>query len=484
VARAKKGTGRARPRIPPRRVIRLQGQLPLFRAVDSGPGIELPASMFGGSDQGEWGRAFESFRRLNEAALQALGVSLRFESTFRGPVVQAHPGDLAGAIPLRSGASGQVVGGFVVAPRFGWTGIGSVLSHAGWRAAPQILEMPLVPGSGREVPPWVLAGPVVARLEALLASLTRGFDFAEESRTSPRGTILWPRYLRESLPSGRWHQVPCRFPDLSTDPVLKGAIRWTLQRILEELVRVGGTDLVATRLRGDAQRLLDSLQGVVPLYPRQEVLHRVISRDPTLELALRSGLQAIGWVRDERGLGGGRQTDGLAWALPLDRLWEQHVAGHVQARVRTEGGTLFTGDRGQTTVPLRWSSSVHRSLSSLVPDIVVQRQRSVWIVDAKYKAHMAELDDAGWRRMGEEMKERHRADIHQVMAYASLFDKREVTATLAYPLRPDTWRSLRQQGLDRSSADLYDGSRHLRVELWGLPFAGAGDPVLRDEFSE
>lgn len=479
--RSLKRPGRSRPRVTARRVISLPRQLPLFRAVDSGPGIELPSATFGGSEQGEWGRAFDSFRRLNEAALHALGVTLRFESTVRGPVVHAYPGELVGAIPLRSGASGHVVGGYVVAPRFGWTGIGSVLSHAGWRAAPQILDVPLVPGSGREVPPWVLAGPVVARLEALLASLTRGFDFAEQSRGTPRGTILWPRYVRHSLSSGRWHQVPCRFPDLSTDPVLKGAIRWTLQRVLEELVRVGGTDLVATRLRGDATRLLDLLYGVAPIYPRQEILHRVLGQDQAAEQSVRAGLQAIGWVRDERGLGGGRQADGVAWALPLDALWEHHVVAHVQSRVRTEGGTLFSGDRGQTTVPLRWSSPVHRSLSSLVPDVVVQRQKSVWIVDAKYKAHMAELDDAGWRRMGAELKERHRADIHQVLAYAALFDKPEVTATLAYPLRPDIWRSLRHQGLDRSSADLYDGSRHLRVELWGLPFAGAMDPILRDE---
>jgi hypothetical protein len=57
-----------------------------------------------------------------------------------------------------------------------------------------------------------------------------------------------------------------------------------------------------------------------------------------------------------------------------------------------------------------------------------------------------------------------------VLAYSALFDAPEITATLAYPLRLDTWQSLRQRGLDRTVADLYNGSRHLKIELWGLPF--------------
>jgi hypothetical protein len=102
--------------------------------------------------------------------------------------------------------------------------------------------------------------------------------------------------------------------------------------------------------------------------------------------------------------------------------------------------------------------------------VVVTRPSSVWIVDAKYKSHLAEIDETGWRLMADEIRESHRADVHQVLGYAALFDAPEVTATLAYPLRRDTWETLRGRGLDRSVADVYNGSRHIRLELWGLPF--------------
>jgi hypothetical protein len=436
----------------------------LYRAVDNGPGLALNAEAFGGIGEETWGRTYESFLRLNESALTALGATARFDRTPRGPALTLHPGGDAGAIPLRSATTGQVVGGFIVKPRFGWTGVGSILRGTGWGSAPDVLPMPLVPGSGREVPPWVLAGPVIARLQEMLDRIKRGFDLRENTLRSPRGTIRWPQYTRESLPRGRWHHVPCRFPDLSTDPLLRGAIRWTLERVFLELTIAGGQDRVAIELGNSARMLLDRLTDVASVYPRPELFTRISTGGPLLEHAVRHGLDAIGWVRDER------EMDGLAWALPLERLWEDHVSAQVAADVRLRGGVLRTGRRGETVTPLRWSTRSHHSLGHLAPDAVVVRGKSVWIVDAKYKSHFAEIDEHGWRQMPDEIRDRHRADLHQVLAYSALFDAPEITATLAYPLRLDTWQHLHRRGLDRVTANLYEGARHVKVELWGLPF--------------
>jgi hypothetical protein len=444
--------------------------LRLYRAVDNGPAVALDAEAFGGSGLEGWGYAFEAFLRYNEEAFSSLGVSARFDRTSEGPLLLLHPGGCAGAIPLRSATTGHVAGGFVVQPRFGWPGVGRILSHTGWSSAPDILPMPLVPGSGREIPSWVIAGPVIRRLQAMLESITRGFDVKESTLRSPRGTIRWGRYIRESLPRGRWHHVPCRYPDLSTDRLLKGAVRWTLERVLLDLAVVGGQDRVAVSLANHARALLDRVADVESIYPRPEIFRRLSTVDPLVEHAVRAGLDAIGWVRDERGLGGGLQMDGLAWTLPLERLWEDYVASIVAAEVRTSGGTLRVARRGETVMPLHWSDPSHRSLGHLAPDIVVLRGSSVRIIDAKYKSHFAEIDEQGWRQMADEIRERHRADIHQVLAYAALYDAPEITAALVYPLRHETWKALRSRGLDRSTANLYQGGRHVRLELWGLPF--------------
>ena len=95
---------------------------------------------------------------------------------------------------------------------------------------------------------------------------------------------------------------------------------------------------------------------------------------------------------------------------------------------------------------------------------------AVHVVDAKYKAHMAELDARGWQRFTDHTREAHRADIHQVLAYAALYAAEEVNASLVYPLRRSTFEALAPRGRDRSVAHLLHGARRVRLELRGVPF--------------
>lgn len=204
-------------------------QKPLLTATDHGPPVIVPPEIFAPVQRdGGWGPFSEAFLRMNEASLRALDVRGELAAGSGGASVRLVPAGHAGAIPLRSAQSGAVTGGFVVRPRFGWAGVGRVLGEIGWYTAPEFLDAPLVPGSGREVPPWVLAGPVIARLSNLLRSMRRGFSDTETVLHRPRGRILWDRYRSESLARGRWQNFPCRFPELENDPRLRRAIRWTL----------------------------------------------------------------------------------------------------------------------------------------------------------------------------------------------------------------------------------------------------------------
>ena len=97
----------------------------------------------------------------------------------------------------------------------------------------------------------------------------------------------------------------------------------------------------------------------------------------------------------------------------------------------------------------------------------------VHVIDAKYKAHLAELDEHGWHRFTEDVREAHRADIHQVLAYASLYSAEEVRASLVYPLRRSTFDALARRGRDRSVATLMHGARRVQLKLRGVPFGEA-----------
>lgn len=446
-------------------------QRPLYVGTDNGHAVRIRPEDFAPAqrDRG-WGSFAESFLRVNESALSKLDVEPSLNASDEGLQIRLKPGGRAGAIPLRSAQSEHVIGGFVVKPRFGWAGVGKVLSATGWAAAPELMEMPLVPGSGREVPPWVIAGPVLKRLGALLASMRRGYQEAEEVLRRPRGRILWSRYRVESLPRGRWHQLPCRFPDLAADPNLRRFIRWTLERIHRGLLAAGYDDPMAQHLAREAEVLLRLLTDVTPLPPTRQELDRALRLGNLVSQVVLRGVQAMSWIHDERGLGGGRELDGLAWQLSLDRAWEAYVEAVIREETTLTGGLVKVARLRQTVFPLLWSDPMHRSLGHLAPDIVVHRGQDVHIVDAKYKAHLAELDEQGWRAFADEARERHRADVHQVLAYASLFEATSVKATLMYPLRQSTFEALAERGRDRSTAELSYGGRRVELELRGLPF--------------
>ena len=314
----------------------------------------------------------------------------------------------------------------------------------------------------------MLAGPVLARLDELLRSLTRGFELREATVSRPRGSILWHRYIAESLARGAWHHLPCRFPELDRDPTLRRAIRWALERVRGDLLRFGGMDQLALRLAEVALLLLDGLRDVPAERPQSTRTHQQLGQ--LTNPIVRNGLEALGWVVDERGLGGGKEMDGLSWQLALDQLWERYVEAEIRREVAVQGGEVRVGRLKETVFPISWSRRGAGSLTHLVPDIVVRRGRGVHIIDAKYKAHFAEMDVQGWRNLGDEMRDSHRADLHQVLAYASLFDAEEITATLLYPLRWQTWSELEPDKRHVAVANLVHGGRSIRLELRGLPF--------------
>jgi len=247
-------------------------------------------------------------------------------------------------------------------------------------------------------------------------------------------------------------------------------VKWALERVRRELLMMGGSDVVALGLAAVALRLLELLADAVPLMPTRDDLDRRTRGNALAGEALRRGIEAIAWVVDQRGLGGGSERDGLAWVMPLPKLWETYVESAYRKEMALMGGVMKVGRLGETVFPLEWSDPTHRTLGHLVPDIVIHRGQSVQVVDAKYKSHLVEIDEADWRRMETEVRDAHRADLHQILAYASLYGAEEVTATLVYPLRYSTYASLHEQHRDRSFAELEHGGRTVHLELRGLPF--------------
>lgn len=345
--RASRGRARAGARLQP------PAAKPLLQTTDEGEPIRVDGSLV----QAQGDRWIDPFLTANRAAIQRLGLMTEVHSG-DGLHMLLRPSGRIGAVPLVTPASRRVFAGVLVTPRFRWSALGEVMSAVGFAVAPALGGGALVPGSAREVPSWLIAGPVIRRLEELLRRRRATFIHRRENRATPRGRVDWGDWARRQVPVGRWTSLPCEFSDLADDPDLMAAVRWTLARLADDLrphAAVGvGRELIDR---------LHAMQSDVGEGPRRRPSGMFV---PALEAFVADALEAMGWVADERGLGGARALDGLAWDLEVADVWEGWVRSFAGMLAPQLG--LRPPGLGEARRPLRWEGGLS-SMGSLAPDV-------------------------------------------------------------------------------------------------------------------
>ncbi len=154
--------------------------------------------------------------------------------------------------------------------------------------------------------------------------------------------------------------------------------------------------------------------------------------------------------------------------------WCEAVLATVARRI---GGTLRSGRLRQTVVPLSWDPPYVGSQKSLLPDLILERGDTTIIVDAKYKEHWEEMQGQPWGQLEAQLRERHRADLLQVLAYANLSGTPRVVVCLAYPCSRATWASLRDRDRLFHRASLRAGARNVELLLTAFPMGERVDEV-------
>ena len=392
-------------------------------------------------------------------------------------------GSAVGAIPLVSPTTARPDYGLVVQPRFPWAGIGPMLAEMGWRVSPTPLRLPLLRRSERRVPIWVLSFMMLARLKVLLDCLDRRFEVITETRQAPRGAVRWAEYAARNLRHAKFLSIPCTFPDLRDDRLLKGAVRHTLERQLRALETQKEHGAFVHRLIEFGQQLLRRVQAVPAYVPSSITLTGWLQRPMRTE-QVTNGLQAIEWTIDERGLAGVSDLEGIPWTMPMDQFFEAWIETVFRVVAQRTGGQIRVGRKRETVHAINWEPAYFGSQKSLIPDIWLEWDSVTLIVDAKYKRHWEELQQRSWRNVEEELREQHRNDLLQVLAYANLARTPRVVTCLTYPCSPQNWNSLRERGRLVHRAEVTVGARAVHLWLTAVPMTTDAERIasgLADE---
>lgn len=432
---------------------------------------------------GRAARLADQFMVQNRGILADAGVDAR--SHYDGSNVQLvfSARNSIGALPLISPLSGQPDYAIVIRPRFEWAGIGPMLGETGWRVIPRLLRLPLLLRSERQIPQWVLSTVVLRRMQSLLDQLERRFELVSADKTAPKGSVDWNRYAIRRFPSAQLTSVPCVYPDLRDDRALKGAIRFTLERQFGALESQRGTGPFVGRLLEMCIQLLARVRDVLPIPPATRVLQSWL-HGPIRREAFREGIQAIEWTVEDRGLAGLSDLQGLAWVMSMEEFFEAWVESVMACVAHRIGGSLRTGRQHQTTAPILWAPPFLGSQKCLLPDIILERGEHTVIVDAKYKEHWEEMQVERWTNLEDALRERHRGDLLQVLAYATLARTARTTVCLMYPCSSATWDSMKERGRLFYRGTIQSYNRSIGVLLtataMGRPMAQAVDGLASE----
>jgi hypothetical protein len=419
------------------------------------------------------------FIQQNRGILHQLGVVIEIAYDRSTVDFFFRTGTRVGAIPLISPTTGQLDYGLIVQPRFGWQGIGPMLGEMGWRVIPQPLRLPLLPRSDRKIPSWVLSTIVLFRLRALLDRLERRFEFSELDCPAPRGLVRWTEYAVERLPSARFLSVPCRFPDLRDDRELKAAIHFTLRRQLIGLQGQRHTGVVVLQLIDLCLRLLERVRQVAPKEP-EPLRFQSWLRGPLRTEVFRDGLQAIEWTVEETGLAGLADLQGLPWIMSMEEFFEAWVEAIFAHIARHKGGQLRVGRKRETISPVVWNPPYAGSQKYLLPDLVLERDTETLIIDAKFKGHWEELQLGRWGELDEVVREHHRTDLLQVLAYSTVAASKMITTCLVYPCTYQTWEFLKRQRRIVYRGSVRAGTRKIGILLAAVPMIARLEEVATE----
>jgi len=121
----------------------------------------------------------------------------------------------------------------------------------------------------------------------------------------------------------------------------------------------------------------------------------------------------------------------------MEKFFEAWIETIFRVGAQRTGGQMRVGRKRETVHAVNWDPPYLGSQKSLVPDIWVEWDSITLIVDAKYKRHWEELQQRSWRDVEEELREQHRNDLLQVLAYANLA---RTSTVIAVPMTADVGR--------------------------------------------
>lgn len=239
----------------------------------------------------------------------------------------------------------------------------------------------------------------------------RKFKNVEVTQFFPNSSTRWDKYATKDIDPWSALKYPNRNNILTCDHEEWKALTYILHLSINEIMKP------STPLRSRAPYL-----SQISLLSKQYDVNRL---KPVSNIQLRKSDPII--IKEAKEIGirilQNSVSSKRAWRIDYSVFFERYVQYVLKIVAGAKGAKLDNNKKYRVS-----GEKTAWTLSYLEPDAIMYKGDIQYIIDAKYKSHMYNVN-----RKGEDLKETFREDFHQVLAYSSFSGAKQKHVMLIYP---------------------------------------------------
>ena len=380
-------------------------------------GAVLQKKWFTKADKRYLGQYLQKFIDYNSINFSFLGVHPFIVGTDQNTSLAFRSSEFIGTIPLRAADTGKQIGDFVVMPRF--TGHDrfedyiEILNLLGTGISPQVTDsLPLASGKNFRPPLYLEAVKFIDSLEVLIKNPWRKFDNVEKINSEPTGQINWNKYINHEYKIENRLKYPTRKNVLSEFHKEYSEIRYVYDLCKLELLS-----------SNTPQRIKSLIRTRLSFIDEKLYLHKPIQVN-NIVIKSFDNLKVTNCKEQANKVLNFNFTDSTAWRVDFSDVFEKFVQLIFKEVSKETGGRLFSNYKFHS----KTSNHYSWELKHIEPDAIYQKENLLVFIDAKYKSNLYNKFDKS-----ENLKDVHRHDLHQIMAYSSFSKTDAKYGFICYP---------------------------------------------------
>jgi len=381
-------------------------------------GLILAKKWFRKADKRYLAEYLQKFNDYNKDFFDFLQVSPKIEGSGKEVSLSFKSGRFIGAIPLRSPDTGKQIGDFVVKPRYTsaedqFSGYIEIVTQLEAEIVPEFkYSIPLLSQNTMKPPLYLEAIKFVNLLEKAVKIKWNKFQTVKRIYKYPKPQVNWKDYVEKEFDPTERLLFPCHASILSKFHSEFFELKYVYSIAKREIISFN----TPLNIKHQYRDLLTHLDNTLYEFPEKSIKElKIHFSDPVIIKNLKfQGNKILKRNFEEI----------TAWRIDFSLLFEKYVQ-FVFNQVSLEIGAIQLNN-----YKIKRTSYINPpwSLNYLEPDIILIKSNMDIVVDVKYKSHLFNLQSTT-----EDLKEEHRKDLHQLLAYTAFTKNKNKIAILCYP---------------------------------------------------